>query len=115
MMRAMKMPSATCPTVSAAFSNQGNTAMKPQPHPSAPPRLGRRRDRGIVLLIVLGMLSLFTVLIVSFVVFSSQSVQSSAASQERRIDELLPAPPIKAAVTQLISGTNDHKSAAFGA
>lgn len=73
------------------------------------------RPRGIVLLIVLGMLSLFTVLIVSFVVYSSQSAQSSVASQERRIDEILPAPPIEAAVLQMIAGTDDHKSAAYGA
>lgn len=70
--------------------------------------------RGVVLLIVLGMLSLFTVLIVSFVVFSSQGVQSSYASQERRLRELLPAPPIDAAVLQMIIGTDDPMSAAYG-
>lgn len=74
-----------------------------------------RRCRGVVLLIVLGMLSLFTVLVVSFVVFSSQVAESSAASQERRLTEILPDPPIENAVNQLILGTNDSKSAAFGA
>ncbi|MCA9141113.1 MAG: hypothetical protein KDB00_30290, partial [Planctomycetales bacterium] len=72
-----------------------------------------RRSKGVVLLIVLGMLSLFTVLIVSFVVFSSQVSQSSSASEQRRNTELLAAPPIDAAVLQLIVGTDDHKSAAF--
>lgn len=74
-----------------------------------------RRARGVVLLIVLGMLSLFTVLIVSFVVFSSQVAQSSTASEQRRISELLPTPPIDAAMLQLIVGTDDSKSAAYNA
>ncbi|MCD0461802.1 hypothetical protein LOC72_20210 [Roseiconus lacunae] len=74
-----------------------------------------RHPNGVVLLIVLGMLSLFTVLIVSFVVFSSQVAESSAASQERRLSEILPDPPIENAVNQLILGTDDSKSAAFGA
>ena len=72
------------------------------------------RRAGVVLLVVLGMLSLFTVLIVSFVVFSSQVADSSRSSEERRITELLPEPPIDGAILQLIVGTNDSKSAAFG-
>lgn len=113
----MTMASARNEDLPAAFSCKGSTTMTNRMHHRGTFRCDRRRpsDRGIVLLIVLGMLSLFTVLIVSFVVFSSQSVQSSAASQERRLDELLPKPPVEAAVLQLISGTNDHNSAAFGA
>ncbi|WP_253158371.1 hypothetical protein [Stieleria tagensis] len=61
------------------------------------------------------MLSLFTVLVVSFVVFSSQVADSSAASQERRLSEILPKPPIDSAVLQLVTGTSDSRSAAFGA
>ncbi|KAA5540692.1 hypothetical protein FYK55_20080 [Roseiconus nitratireducens] len=81
---------------------------------------GSRRSRprpnsGIVLLIVLGMLSLFTVLVVSFVVFSSQMADSSYASQQRRQDEVLPKPPLDSAIMQLVIGTNDSRSAAFGA
>ena len=70
---------------------------------------------GVVLLIVLGMLSLFTVLVISFVVFSSQVAQSSSASETRRLNELLPDPPIDGAVLQLVVGTNDSNSAAYGA
>jgi hypothetical protein len=67
------------------------------------------------LLIVLGMLSLFTVLVVSFVVFSSQMADSSFASQERRQNELPPTPPLEEAALQLIIGTDDSASAAYGA
>ncbi len=76
----------------------------------------RARSRpGIVLLIVLGMLSLFTVLVVSFVVFSSQMTHSSYANQERRLNEISPDPAIEEAALQLIIGTDNSKSAAFGA
>ncbi|WP_182865786.1 hypothetical protein [Stieleria mannarensis] len=67
------------------------------------------------MLIVLGMLSLFTVLVISFVVFSSQMSESSFSSQQRRQQELSATPPIESAVLQLLVGTEDHRSAAFGA
>nr|WP_143548092.1 hypothetical protein [Rhodopirellula sp. SM50] len=78
-------------------------------------RSPNRSRRGIVLLIVLGMLSLFTVLVISFVVFSSQMSESSYSSQKRRQQELSPVPPIESAVLQLMIGTDDSRSAAFGA
>ncbi|MEM6469150.1 MAG: hypothetical protein AAF802_06240 [Planctomycetota bacterium] len=67
-----------------------------------------------MLLVVLGMLSLFTVLIVSFVVFSSQMSESSIASNIRRQNEILPDPPIDAAVNAILLGTDDPNSAAYG-
>ncbi|MEO1618273.1 MAG: hypothetical protein AAFV88_20645, partial [Planctomycetota bacterium] len=57
---------------------------------------------------------MFTVLVVSFVVFSSQMSESSLASNTRRQNEVLPKPPIEAAVKALLVGTNDPNSAAYG-
>ena len=76
--------------------------------------LKQRSRRGIVLIIVLGMLSLFTVLVVSFVVFSSQMAQTSASSNERQRTEIPITEPITASITQVMSGTNDHFSALYG-
>ena len=47
-------------------------------------RSRQRPDRGIVLLIALGMLSLFSVLIVSYVVFSSQHNQIAISAAQQR-------------------------------
>ena len=70
--------------------------------PAAPP--------GIVLVLVLSMLSLFSVLVAGYVVFTSQAV--SVAAIEHR-DELPFSSSMQGAINQLVSGTNDYRSAAY--
>jgi hypothetical protein len=70
----------------------------------------RRRD-AIILIVVLSMLSLFSVLIASYVIFSSQVAGIADVLQ---IDELPITDSLDGAVSQLISGSSDHQSVAFG-
>ncbi len=74
----------------------------------------RQPNRGVILLVVLGMLSLFSVLVVSYVVFSSQMADTSFASSEKRLKALPAEPVFDDAILSLIVGTNDPKSATFG-
>ena len=74
----------------------------------------RQPRRGVVLLVVLGMLSLFSVLVVSYVVFSAQMSEGSFANNQKRLNELPPEPVFDNAIISLLVGTNDPKSAAFG-
>lgn len=74
----------------------------------------RHPRKAIVLLIVLGMLSLFSVLVVSFVVFSSTIKENALSNVARRATELTPQNSSELALLSLISGTNDSHSAAFG-
>ncbi|QDT60246.1 hypothetical protein SV7mr_27660 [Stieleria bergensis] len=69
--------------------------------------------RGIVLLLVLGMLSLFTVLIISFVVFSSQSAATSASNRVKSETVIPIKMATQTALEQLVSGTSNHRSALY--
>lgn len=76
---------------------------------------GRHRNprQGIVLLIALGMLSLFSVLIVSFVVFSSQQSQIAVSASQQRIENLDPGPIFDAVINNIVSGDSNPASPAF--
>ncbi|OYP32178.1 hypothetical protein CGZ80_20495 [Rhodopirellula sp. MGV] len=69
---------------------------------------------GIVLLIVLGMLSLFTVLVVSFVVFSSQMARTSAVNKLQKESEIPIDEAMTSIITKVISGTTNPRSALLG-
>ncbi len=72
------------------------------------------RRNAVVLLIVLGMLSLFSVLIVSYVVFSSQMRQTAYGNSVRRDRALDEQPIAESIIRQIVTGGGE-KSAAFGA
>ncbi|MEP4686165.1 MAG: hypothetical protein ABJ015_31495, partial [Rhodopirellula bahusiensis] len=67
-----------------------------------------------MLLVALGMLALFSVLVVSYVVFSSQMREASYATLQREQNIYLDEAEADDAVLQLIRGTNDYRSAAYG-
>ncbi|WP_144055186.1 hypothetical protein [Rhodopirellula baltica] len=69
---------------------------------------------GVVLLVALGMLALFSVLVVSYVVFSSQMREASFATLQREQNIYLDEAEADDAVLQFIRGTNDYRSAAYG-
>lgn len=74
----------------------------------------RRSHRGVVLLVALGMLALFSVLVVSYVVFSSQMREAAYATLQREQNIYLDETEADTAILQLIRGTNDYRSAAYG-
>ncbi len=76
---------------------------------------GKRRNRrhGIVLLIALGMLSLFSVLIVSFVVFSSQQNQIAVSAAQQRAENIDPAPIFDTIINTIVAGDSNPESPAF--
>ncbi len=74
----------------------------------------RKANRnGIVLLIALGMLSLFSVMIVTYVVFSSQQNQIAYSIAKQKDEALLPKAPIELALTSLVTGSKDPRSPAY--
>ncbi|WDQ16565.1 hypothetical protein [Rhodopirellula sp. P2] len=77
-------------------------------------RNGTSPRDGVVLLVALGMLALFSVLVVSYVVFASQMRESSYATVQREQNIYLDEPEADEAVLQLIRGTSDYRSAAYG-
>ena len=73
------------------------------------------QPKGLILLVVLGMLALFSLLAVTYVVFASQSRASSVALARRSIREDKNKNPLfQEAIKQLIRGTADPASAAYG-
>ena len=71
------------------------------------------KRRGVVLLVVLGMLSLFSVLVVSYVVFSSQMDVTSASNARQSRENIDVTPVIENAFADFVLGTNDPHSAAY--
>lgn len=73
------------------------------------------RSKGLILLVVLGMLALFGLLAVTYVVFASQSRASSVALARRNIRESKNKNPLfQEAIKQLIRGTTDPASSVYG-
>ena len=72
------------------------------------------RESGLILLVVLGMLTLFSMLTITYIVFTGQSRAASMA-MARREYRGTPAPRLTdEALRQLLRGTTDSKSAAYG-
>ncbi len=71
--------------------------------------------RGIVLVIVLTMLSLFSVLVVSYVIFSSEVVGIANAAQANAANKLPVGEALNSAVASLVHGSSSHHSAAYHA
>ena len=72
-------------------------------------RVSKSRS-GLVLLVVLGMLALFTLLTVTYVVFASQSKSTNVALSRRFVHQTSEKPLFEEAIKQLIRGTNNTKS-----
>ena len=73
------------------------------------------QPKGLILLVVLGMLALFSLLAVTYVVFASQSRASSVALARHSIRESKTKNPLfEDAIKQLIRGTTDPNSAMQG-
>lgn len=71
--------------------------------------------KGLILLVVLGMLSLFSLLSVTYVVFASQSRAASVAMARKDIRESRTKNPVfEEAIRQLIRGSTSTNSAMFG-
>ena len=74
----------------------------------------QRRRKGLVLLVVLGMLALFSLLAISYLTLSSNSQNATANLTRAKLAK----PPIEnmaeKVVRQIISGSNDHRSAFYG-
>ena len=68
------------------------------------------RRKGLILLVVLGMLTLFTLLAVTFVVFSSQSVQASRAYERPKQRMTPPDRLADMVLKQIVRGTKDESS-----
>ncbi len=69
-----------------------------------------KRKSGLILLIVLGMLSLFSMLAVTYVVFSSQSRSSSLAMVRREFHGTPTPKLLNEAAMQLVRGSTDVNS-----
>ena len=78
--------------------------------PRMPATIDDRPRRGIVLVLCLSMLSLFSVLVAGYVIFTSQAVTVSAIEHR---DELPVNASLRDAVNQLISGTDNYRSVAY--
>ncbi|MGV3484441.1 MAG: hypothetical protein ACO1RT_08485 [Planctomycetaceae bacterium] len=72
-----------------------------------------QRRSGIVLLIALGMLSLFSVLIVTYVVFTSHARQSAFTAAQRRSENVEVKPVLDAAIRSIVSGDTNPSSPAY--
>lgn len=70
--------------------------------------------KALVLLIVLGMLGLFSLLAVTYVVFASQTRATSVQHTRRYVRETPTRPLLEEAAKQLIRGTTNSSSAVFG-
>jgi len=78
-------------------------------------RSSRQSDRsGLILLIVLGMLALFSLLATTFLVLSSQSRSASVAIATVKLRQPDPRAMSDLVVQQLVRDTNDTRSAFFG-
>ncbi len=76
-------------------------------------RSQRRRQQGLILLVVLGMLSLLSLLAVSYVVFSSQSRNASAALIKRDFRNTPHEKLLDDGLRQILRGTTDPYSVAW--
>ncbi len=74
----------------------------------------RTNRQGLVLLVVLGMLALFSLLTVTYVVFASQTKSTSIAMSRRFIHQPSYRPLFEESIKQLIRGTTDTGSAMWG-
>lgn len=74
----------------------------------------RRQRSGIVLLIALGMLGLFSILVVTYVVFTSQARQASASIDRQVKESSRPQDLREQIITQVLVGSPSHRSATFG-
>lgn len=73
-----------------------------------------QKRRGLILLVVLGMLSLFSLLAVTYVVFSSQARIASLAMAKRDYKITTPERLLDFSIKQVVRGTNDSGSALAG-
>lgn len=74
----------------------------------------RNQRRGIILLVVLGMLAFLSVLVVTYVVFTSRSRQSAFAIANSEYRQPMHREMIDNAMMKLLRGTNDSSDAFFG-
>ena len=74
----------------------------------------RRRPKGIILLVVLSMLTFFSLLIAAYLVFANQSRQASFAIANRNIKQPDPNSLLDDALMMLVRGTNDGTNPFFG-
>lgn len=72
------------------------------------------RRSGLILLVVLGMLSLFSLLAVSFMVVSSQSRRANAGRASRDFRGTAPEKLLDSAIRPVLRGTTDPRSVHFG-
>ncbi|SMP76783.1 hypothetical protein SAMN06265222_1223 [Neorhodopirellula lusitana] len=70
--------------------------------------------RGVILLVVLSMLTFFSLLTAAYLVFSNQSRQASFAIASRNIKQSHPTALLDSALMTLIRGTSNTSSAFFG-
>lgn len=73
-----------------------------------------KRNSGVILLVVLSMLTFFSVLVAAFLVFSSQSRQASFAIASRNVKQSHPTSLLDEALMTLIRGTDDVNSPFYG-
>ncbi|HBE71667.1 MAG TPA: hypothetical protein DDW52_26285 [Planctomycetaceae bacterium] len=73
-----------------------------------------QKRSGLILLVVLGMLSLFSLLAVSFMVVSSQSRRANAGRASRDFRGTAPEKLLDSAVRPVLRGTTDRQSVHFG-
>ncbi|KLU05097.1 hypothetical protein RISK_002859 [Rhodopirellula islandica] len=72
------------------------------------------KNSGVILLVVLSMLTFFSVLVAAFLVFSNQARQASFAIASRNVKQSHPTSLLDEALMTLIRGTNDGTSPFFG-
>ncbi len=77
-------------------------------------RFNHHRPAGIILLVVLGMLTFFSVMAAAYLVFSSQSRQTSFAMASRSIKQPNTNALMNEALMTLIRGTNDPNHPFYG-
>ncbi|MBX3422563.1 MAG: hypothetical protein KF752_13500 [Pirellulaceae bacterium] len=72
------------------------------------------QNRGLILLVVLGMLTLFSLLAVTYVIYATQSRSTNVAFSRRMARETETRSLLDEAIKQLIRGTTDTGSAMWG-
>ncbi|WP_153555170.1 hypothetical protein [Roseimaritima sediminicola] len=77
-------------------------------------RKHRRRPRGVILLLVLGMLALFSLLTATYVIFTSQSRLASYTISQRNTRGAQPEALLDQAITSVLVGSNSSESAVWG-
>lgn len=73
-----------------------------------------RSRRGLILLVVLGMLAMFSLLVATYIIFTARSRQAATAIARRETRQNEPRLHLDQSISQILRGTTDINSALYG-